>query len=136
VLGTVYALTLRINGTSVACAVGIGAISCALLVANNLRDVPTDELVGKNTLAVRMGAAATRRFYLVLLVVPFVLVAAIAVRHPWAALALIAAPLALAPVRTVLRGAAGRDLIPVLGATGRLELVYAVLLGIGLALSH
>ena len=125
------------------CGVGVGALSCAILVANNLRDIPSDTDAGKRTLAVRMGDPATRRLYagLVLLALAVAVVTgglgALAVA-PWPAgalLGLAAVPAAVPPVRGIRAGATGRDLVPVLVATGRLLLVYGVLLAAGIALS-
>jgi 1,4-dihydroxy-2-naphthoate octaprenyltransferase len=135
VLGTTYTQALRLSAASVAGAVGIGVLACAILVANNLRDVPTDAVAGKHTLAVRIGAPSTRRLYAGLLVVAFAAAAAIGAQHPWALITLVTLPAAIPPLRAVLGGAVGRELLPVLRDTGRLELIYAVLLGIGLALS-
>jgi len=85
---------------------------------------------------VRIGDAGTRRLYAGMLVVPFVVAVVLALAAaPWALLALVAAPLTVSPLRLVAGGATGRDLIGVLRDTGRLQLVYAVALGIGLALS-
>ena len=112
----------------------MGALACAILVANNLRDIPTDALAGKRTLAVRLGDGGTRRFYVALVALPFVLVAVAAAAHPWALLALGAVALAVPPVRAVLGGDKGLELLPVLRDTGRLELGFAVLLALGLAL--
>jgi 1,4-dihydroxy-2-naphthoate polyprenyltransferase len=134
VLGTTYTQVGTVSGSAIAGAVGIGSLACAVLVANNLRDIPTDVLAGKITLAVRLGDAGTRRFYQLLVAVPFVLVLAVLPVHPWAALALLAAPLALPPARVVAGDAQGLELLPVLRDTGRLALVYAVLLAVGLAL--
>ena len=134
VLGTTYTQALRLSPPAVAGAVAVGLLACAILVANNLRDVPTDAVAGKLTLAVRIGAAATRRLYAALVTLPLIAAVAVAPWHPWALLALGSAPAAVPPLRAVLGGAGGRDLLPVLRDTGRLELVYAVLLGIGLAL--
>jgi 1,4-dihydroxy-2-naphthoate octaprenyltransferase len=134
VLGTTYTQVGTVSGSAIAGAVGIGSLACAVLVANNLRDIPTDVLAGKITLAVRLGDAGTRRFYQLLVAVPFVLVLAVLPVHPWAALALLAAPLALPPARIVAGDAQGLELLPVLRDTGRLALVYAVLLAVGLAL--
>ena len=117
-----------------AAAAGIGALACAILVANNLRDIPTDAAAGKRTLAVRLGDVSTRRLYAGLCALPFLLAAVVGVRHPWALLALLALPLAAVPIRAVLGGAKGLELLPVLRDTGRLELAFAVLLGLGLAL--
>lgn len=104
-----------------------GAMSCALLVTNNLRDVPTDRLAGKNTLAVRLGVERTRRFYVLLIALSFVSLILAGLRRPEFLVGLLAAPLARVPVRAVLSGESGRDLVPVLGGTGRLQLVVGVL---------
>ena len=134
VLGTTYTQAGGVSTAAVAAAVAVGALACAILVANNLRDVPTDALAGKRTLAVRIGDAATRRFYLALVVLPFALVPVAAAGRPLAYLALAAVALAVPPTRAVLRGAKGLELLPVLRDTGRLELGYAALLALGLAL--
>jgi 1,4-dihydroxy-2-naphthoate octaprenyltransferase len=81
-----------------------------------------------------LGDAGTRRFYLLLVAVPFLAAVAVIPVHPWAVLALFALQLAALPVRTVTGGAQGLALLPVLSGTGRLALIYAVLLGVGLAL--
>ena len=111
---------------------GAGALSCALLVANNLRDVPTDAAHGKRTLAVRLGAANTRWLYVGLvwvgLITPFVALATGGSR--WLLLALAAAGSAHRPGWAVIRGAAGRDLIPVLVGTGRTLLVWAAAIAV------
>ena len=134
VLGTTYVQAGTISVPAVGAAIGIGLLACALLVANNLRDVHTDAAVGKRTLAVILGAPMTRRIFAMLIVVAFLAIVVVGISHPWCLLALLAAPLAVAPVRSVVGGAAGRDLIAVLGATGRLELAYAVALTVGLLL--
>lgn len=134
VLGTTYTQALRVSWPAVAGAVGVGLLACAILVANNLRDVPTDEVAGKRTLAVRLGEHLTRRLYVALLVAALASAGAAAASRPWALLALAALPMAAAPARTVLGGARGRALVAVLRDTGRLELAYGVLLGLGLAL--
>jgi 1,4-dihydroxy-2-naphthoate polyprenyltransferase len=133
VLGTTYTQADDVSWSALAGAVGLGSLACAVLVANNLRDIPTDSLSGKHTLAVRLGDPGTRRFYLALVVVPFIMAIVVLPAHPWAALALLAAPLALPPVNVVRGGAEGLALLPVLRDTGRLALVYAVLLAVGLA---
>jgi 1,4-dihydroxy-2-naphthoate octaprenyltransferase len=133
VLGTTYTQAGRVTGDAVAGAVGVGLIACALLVANNLRDVGTDAVAGKRTLAVRLGAPATRRLYAGMLAVAAVAVLVAALTRPVALVALLAVPLAVPPLRAVLGGADGRALLPVLRDTGRLELAYGVLLGLGLA---
>ena len=109
-------------------------IACALLMVNNIRDIPTDARAGKRTLAVRVGDRPARLLYVGMLVTPFVLVLAVAVAHPWALLTLALVPLVVRLVRTVLGGASDRELIGALRETGLLELGYGVLLGVGLAL--
>ena len=135
VCGTTYVQVGRITGESLLVAVPVGFLACAILVANNLRDIPTDAATGKHTLAVRIGDSATRRLYAVLVLTSFAAPLVLAAgRHWWCLLAVAALPLAIPPVRIVTSGAAGRDLIAVLRDTGRLQLAYAVLLGIGLAI--
>jgi 1,4-dihydroxy-2-naphthoate octaprenyltransferase len=133
VLGTTYTQVGVISWAAFAGAVGIGSLACAVLVVNNLRDIPTDSATGKRTLAVRLGDARTRTLYLALIVLPFIAAIAVLPAHPAAALALLAIPLALPALRIVNGGARGLALIPVLRDTGRLALVYALLLAIGLA---
>jgi 1,4-dihydroxy-2-naphthoate octaprenyltransferase len=134
VLGTTYTQVGTWSWSALAGAVAMGALACAVLVANNLRDIPTDALAGKITLAVRLGDAGTRRFYVALVSVPFLAALAVVPERPWALLALLTVPLAVPPVRTVTGGAQGLALLPVLRDTGRLSLVYALLLAIALAL--
>ncbi|NAZ75458.1 1,4-dihydroxy-2-naphthoate polyprenyltransferase [Kineococcus sp. T13] len=134
VMGTTYVQAGRVDGTSLAGAFCVGLLACAILVANNLRDVPTDALAGKRTLAVRLGERRTRRLFAALVAGAFAAALATAPWHPWALLVLAAGVLARRPLRTVLGGATGRDLVPVLKDTGQLELVAGALLALGLAL--
>ena len=134
VLGTQYVMTRRVTVSAVVLAIGVGLLICALLVANNLRDVDTDKASGKRTLAVLLGAGLTRRVYALMVAGAFLAVVVVGLRHPWCLIALAAAVLAIQPVRMVLRGATGRDLIAVLIATGRTVFVYGALLGLGLVL--
>jgi 1,4-dihydroxy-2-naphthoate polyprenyltransferase len=135
VVGTTYVQTGTLPGLAFAVAVPIGLLSVALLMVNNLRDIAGDAVVGKRTLAVLLGERATRLAYVGLLVVPFVVVAAVGTARPWALLALVAAPLALPPARTVLSGGRGPALIGALQGTGLLTLATGVLLATGLALT-
>lgn len=132
--GTAYAITQQPTWVALLASVAIGLLAVALMLTNNLRDIPTDEVAGKRTLAVRLGQRGTRGMYTATLLVPFVLMVPVIIVQWPVALVLLALPLAIGPARTVLGGARGRDLIPVLGATGRLELVYSLLLLIGLIL--
>ena len=106
VLGTQYTQAGRIDWVGVALAVAIGSLSSAVLVANNLRDIPTDKEAEKITLAVRLGDARTRLLYQGLLAVALVLTLVLMIATPWCAVALIAAPLAWRAARPVRTGAA------------------------------
>jgi 1,4-dihydroxy-2-naphthoate octaprenyltransferase len=134
-VGTTFAQLLDVTVVSVLAGAGCGYLACALLVANNLRDRPKDQAVGKRTLAVRLGDRRTRLFYVGLMVLPFVLLPQIAAYYAWGLVALVAAVLAVPPALAVGRGAAGRDLVPVLKATGLTLLAYGVVLGVALALA-
>jgi 1,4-dihydroxy-2-naphthoate octaprenyltransferase len=135
VVGTTYVQTGTLPGLAFAVAVPIGLLIVAILVVNNLRDIDGDAVVGKRTLAVLLGARATRLAYVGLLVVALAVVALVGVVRPWALLGLLAVPLALPPARTVLSGGQGPALIGALQGTGLLTLATGVLLGTGLALS-
>lgn len=133
--GSAYVQTESLDGLAVGASVPVGLLATALLVVNNLRDIPGDTEVGKRTLAVRLGHQRTRVLYTVLMVVPFLcipLVAGLGGR-PAGAVALVAVILARQPVVDVLSGARGAALIPVLGATGRVQLVYGLALAAGLS---
>ena len=132
-LGTTYTQTLSVSPVSIAGAVGVGALASAILVANNLRDIPTDQSSGKKTLAVRLGQTRTRALYAALLVVSLGCVLVAGTVYRTALIAVLSFVLAIPLLRRVLGGALGKDLIPVLSGTGRLELLYGALLAIGLA---
>ena len=117
-------------------AVGVGALASAILVANNLRDIPTDREHGKRTLAVRMGENGTRIFYVALVAVAFVITGLASFTSPWALLAVLAAPLLVRPMQAVVGGASGPGLIPALAGTGRFQLVWSLLLALGLAVGR
>ena len=117
-------------------AIGVGALASAILVANNLRDIPTDRDHGKRTLAVRMGERGTRAFYVALVAVAFVMTGLASFTSPWALLALLAAPFAVRPMQAVVGGATGPGLIPALAGTGRFQLIWSALLALGLALGR
>ena len=131
-LGTTYTQALSVSAASIAGAVGVGALASAILVANNLRDIPTDLSHGKRTLAVRLGQTRTRTLYAALVGVALACVLVAGEIHPTALIALLSFALAIPLLRRVLGGALGRDLVPVLSGTGRFELVYAALMALGL----
>ena len=131
-VGSYYAQTEKITVLSFIVAIPMGALACAILAVNNIRDRAQDELVGKRTVAVRLGDAKARRSFVALLVLAHT--AAIATFIPTAMLTLLAAPLTFSISKVVLSGASGRDLIPVLGRTGKLQLLFASLFALALAI--
>jgi 1,4-dihydroxy-2-naphthoate polyprenyltransferase len=135
VVGTTFAQTRSVEWLAVVASVPVGLLIVAILVVNNLRDIEGDAAVGKRTLAVLLGDRVTRFLYVGLFVVAFAVVVGLGVQRPWALLALLAAPLAVPPSRTVLGGGRGPALIAALQGTGQVTLLSGVLLGAGLALS-
>jgi 1,4-dihydroxy-2-naphthoate octaprenyltransferase len=140
VLGTTYVQTETFAIGSflpaVYAAVGVGALACAILVVNNLRDIPTDTIAGKRTLAVVLGADRTRALFLLLVLAAAVACVAVAASTTWwALLGLGFLVPGLRGVRTVLSGALGPALVPVLQSTGLAELVWAVLVAVPLVLA-
>jgi 1,4-dihydroxy-2-naphthoate octaprenyltransferase len=133
VAGTAYVQMDRLAWLAVAAAIPVGLLACALLVINNLRDIPTDQVAGKRTLAVVLGDQRTRVVYAGCVLAPFAVAAAMALAAPLTLITLAAIPLAVIPARQVLRSVSGRELIAVLGATGRLQLAFGLLLTVGLA---
>ena len=134
VLGTQYTQALRVDWVGLTLAVATGALSSAVLVANNLRDIPTDREAGKTTLAVRIGDGRTRVLYQSLLALTGVLTLVLTAATPWCAAGLLAGPLAARAAGPVRAGKGGRDLIPVLRDTGLTMLVWSVAVAVALAL--
>ena len=131
--GTTYVQAREVTLASLLAGVGCGALSCAILVANNLRDLPKDAVVGKRTLAVRLGDRRTRLLYVALLALAYAAVGAVAVDEPWAAVTLLTVALAVPAAGAVRAGAVGPALVPVLKATGLTLLAYGVVLGAAMA---
>lgn len=127
-LGTTFSQASRFSTTSVCAAIALGLIACALLMANNLRDVPTDTDAGKKTLAVRLGAPRARLAYAVEIVLAFALMLFTVPENSWNLLVFLALPFAVPAVRTVLTAQDLRALIPVLKHTGILSVLFSVLL--------
>lgn len=133
VLGTEYAQTSTVSPDGVALAVAIGSFSSAVLVANNLRDIPTDRESGKITLAVRLGDARTRILFAALLAVPVLVSIGLGIGHPWRLLGLVMLPLIARAAHPVVTRASGPALIPTLRDTGLAMLGWAILTAAALA---
>ena len=135
VLGTYYVQSQKITFLAICASFPIGAFACAILVMNNLRDRAKDLEVGKNTLAVLLGDRATRILYLSLLMSGGLIGALTAISRPWALLTIITLPISISLAVKVLKGAGGRDLIPLLQRTALIQLLFAFIYSVGLAIS-
>ena len=135
VLGTQYTQALRVDWVGLVLALTTGALSSAVLVANNLRDIPTDAQSGKLTLAVRLGDAGTRILYQSLLAGAAVLTLTLTAATPWCAVGLVATPLAVRAAGPVRTGRTGAELIPVLRDTGLTMLVWSIAVAAALTLA-
>jgi len=133
-VGSFYVQSEEITRDALLASIPMGTFSCALLAVNNIRDRALDEPAGKRTLAVRLGDRNSRIFFAALIALGYLAVAVMG--NPWLALTLLSAPMALSLVRGVLGGAQGRDLIPSLAKTGKLQLQFSILFSIALVLSH
>lgn len=133
-LGTTYLQASKVTLPAILGAVAIGLIACAILMANNIRDIPTDIVAGKRTLAVRMGDFRARQAYLAMIWVPIGLGVACAFWTPWALSVLFLLLPAVLLTLPIVAGARGKLLVPVLAGTGMFELAFGVLLGLSLAL--
>jgi 1,4-dihydroxy-2-naphthoate octaprenyltransferase len=131
-MGTYYAQTGELTLNSLLVAIPMGSLSCALLAINNLRDRAADELVGKRTLAVRLGDASARRAFIALLLIAHISV--LFLMKPWTLLTLLLLPMTFSLIKAIRAGAQGAQLIPLLGKTGKLQLRFAILLSLGLLL--
>ena len=133
VAGTAYVQLETVTTLSVVAAIPVGLLAIALLVVNNLRDIPTDVVAGKRTLAVRIGDDATRALYNACILAPFALAFGLFPVRPWALLSWLALPLTRPPLKAVLARASGPALIPVLVRTGQVQLAFSALLAVGIA---
>lgn len=132
-VGSFYVQTETVNALAVLAAIPVGLLAVALLVINNMRDIPGDSVSGKQTLAVRLGDHRTRQLYALLLALVALGIVACAIRRPPALVGLIGLVAARGPLQAVRGGSTGRDLIPVLGMTGKAQLLTGILLAAGLA---
>jgi len=134
VAGTAYVQMKALTWLGLAASVPAGLLACALLMVNNLRDIGTDTVAGKRTLAVMLGDARSRAGYVLTLLVPFGIAALLAFFRPFTLLTVLTLPLARLPVRSVRAGASGPALIRALGQTGQLQLAFGIAFTIGLAI--
>ena len=132
-MGTYFAQTGTLTFDSLIVAIPMGSLSCALLAINNLRDRAADELVGKRTLAVRLGDSSARTAFIALLLLSHLSV--IFLFKPWTLLTLLLMPMTYSLIKAIRSGVIGSALIPLLGKTGKLQLRFAILLSLGLLLS-
>jgi 1,4-dihydroxy-2-naphthoate octaprenyltransferase len=138
VAGTSASQTGQVTVLALLGGVACGAFSTAILVANNLRDIPTDQLSGKRTLAVRLGDAKTREFYRACILVGFFMPLAMNFSETGpesAFIGLFAILSARRPLQAVSNGATGPDLIPVLGDTARMLLLFSGMISVAIWLS-
>ena len=131
-VGSFYVQTEKITLMSFIVAIPMGALSCAILTVNNIRDLDKDKVAGKRTFAVRVGDSKARRIYVSLLILAHI--AAVATFIPATLLTLIAAPLTFTLSKLVLSQASGASLIPALSRTGKLQLLFATLFAVALAI--
>jgi 1,4-dihydroxy-2-naphthoate octaprenyltransferase len=131
-MGTYYVQTENITLLSFIAAIPMGALACAILAINNIRDRAQDELVGKKTLAVRLGDLNARRMFVSLLALAHA--AAIATLIPAAMLTLLVAPMSYSISKLVLSDVSGKDLIPLLGRIGKLQLMFSIVFAVALAI--
>ena len=133
-VGSYYIQTEQFNWQIFLLAMPVGTLSCAILAINNLRDLPQDKLVGKRTMAVRIGEKNTRVFFMLLLVTAQLTALTAASISRLALITLICAPITYRVAKQVLNGAVGSDLIEVLSKTAKLQLLMAILLAAALAI--
>ena len=133
-VGSYYVQVEQVSSSALLLSIPMGSLSCAILVINNLRDLNQDKLVSKRTMAVKLGDANTRIFYVLLLVLAQVSAAAAASINNYALLTLLWLPLTYSAANQVLKGASGKELITILGKTSRLQFLLALTLAISLSI--
>lgn len=131
-VGTFYVQTERITGQSLLAGTIVGFLACAILVINNIRDRAKDEIVGKKTLAVRIGDRRSRLLFSALVVSPYLLTAGFGT--PWTLLTLATLPLSISILKSLWSGIEGLALIPLLGKTGKLQMFFSLALSLALIL--
>ena len=133
--GTTFVIIEKLTITSFTASLVVGALACALLAVNNLRDIDGDTLAGKRTLAVRLGDKKARSFFISLFVLALLAILVLALSYPLALFGLVGLASAFTSIKRVRSGAVGGELISVLSMTGRTQILTAITLSIGLILS-
>jgi 1,4-dihydroxy-2-naphthoate octaprenyltransferase len=131
-VGTFYVQVEEITGQSILAGVIVGLLACAILVINNIRDRAKDAVVAKRTMAVRLGDRRSRAFYTFLVTFPYLL--AVGFGSPWVALTLLTLPMTISILKPLWSGVEGTGLIPLLGKTGKLQMVFCLALSLALIL--
>ena len=134
-MGSYFAQSQRLTWQSLLLAIPMGALSCTILGLNNLRDRPKDELVGKKTLAVRLGDGRARLTLITLLIIALTASRAVVAITPWALLVLLTLPLQFILIKGISQGTSGSGLIPLLGKAGELQLLTSLLITLALLLT-
>ena len=134
-MGTTFVINEQLTLVSFLASVVVGCLACALLAVNNLRDIAGDKISNKKTLAVRIGESGARKFYISLFIVAGFAVILIALSYSAALIAMIGLAAAVKPIKRVYAGATGADLIDVLVMTGRVQILVAISLSVGLLVS-
>jgi 1,4-dihydroxy-2-naphthoate polyprenyltransferase len=129
-VGTFYVQTEEITGESILAGTIVGSLACAILVINNVRDRAKDAVVGKRTLAVRLGDRRSRAFYTFLVTAPYLLTAGFG--SPWTMLTLLTLPMTISILKALWSGIQGADLIALLGKTGKLQMLFSLVLSLAL----
>ena len=129
-VGTFYVQVDAITGQSILAGTIVGLLACAILVINNIRDRAKDEVVGKRTMAVRLGDRRSRAFYTFLVTAPYLLTAGFG--SPWTMLTLVTLPMSISILKSLLSGSEGAGLIPLLGKTGKLQILFCLALSLAL----
>jgi 1,4-dihydroxy-2-naphthoate octaprenyltransferase len=134
-MGTTFVINEQLTLVSFLASVVVGCLACALLAVNNLRDIAGDKISNKKTLAVRIGESGARKFYISLFIAAGFAVILIALSYSAALIAMLGLAVAVKPIKRVYAGATGADLIDVLVITGRVQILVAISLSVGLLIS-
>lgn len=133
-MGTTFVVVQKLTRVSLLSSIAVGSLACALLAVNNLRDIAGDEIANKRTLAVRLGDVRARRFFVSLFVLAALAIVVLSVSHAFALFGMAGMCFAIKPIKRVLNGASGAALVEVLVMTGRVQILVALTLSVGLVI--